>query len=119
MTSIAEAAAAALAAKREQDAAYEADLRDMTISLARKRLTEFFAGTTVDVALLEVVYADADQFVTVVTDQAAEPVHLAVDDDGDVRLVEYTDGAWTRASAVLPTLADLGAILEKKAVDSL
>lgn len=113
MTSIAEAAAQALEARRAADAAFQAELRDLMIETARARLSDFFWDTTVDVNALEVVHADADQFVTVVTDQAVEPVFLAVDDDGDIRLVEYVDGAWTRMSDAIPTLADLGALLER------
>lgn len=116
MTSIAEAAAQALEARRTQEAAYQEELRQLMIDTARQRLADFFYGTTVDVDALEVVHADADQFVTVVTDAAPDPVHLAVSSGSDVYLVELIDGGWTRMSPPLPALADLGAILAKEVV---
>lgn len=113
-TSIAEAAQAALEARQAAEAQFRAELRETMIRLARSRLAEFFAGSGVDVDSLEVVYADADQFVTVLADTAPAPVHLAVSDESDVRLVELIDGGWTRMSEVIPTLADLGALLEQR-----
>ena len=102
MSTIAEAAAAALAAEQAAAAELEQQLTDALVDVVRQTIGTRLAP--LDAAGLEVLHVDLDSDVAVLTDGA---VCLAGNDEGLLHVVADDDG-WTRLSPPLRSLAHLG-----------
>ena len=109
MSTIAEAAAAALAEKKAAEAELAAQMRDALVGVVRATVSQTLAP--LDAADLEVVHVDLDADLVVLTDGT---VSLAGYDRGDIYLVRNQAG-WSKASGRLTSLADLGAALAAQA----
>lgn len=125
MTTIAEAAAAALEAERQKAAAAEVDrqaaaeaarqaaaelerqIRDLLIADGRARLLDL-SGGTINVEALTVEHVDTSNYFAILSDGTAA---LAVYDDGRVFLVAQVNGRWAHPGRAVRTLAELGAAL--------
>ena len=109
MSTIAEAAAAALAAERAEREAFEQQMRDTLVGVVRQTVTDRLAP--LDAAALDVAHVDTTAYIAVLTDGV---ICLAGTDDGEVYLVN-DDAGWTRKSPRLRSLAHLGEVLSGEA----
>ncbi len=108
MSTIAEAAAAALEEARARAAELEQQMRDTLVGIVCQTIATRLAP--LDATTLTVVHVDLDDWLAVLTDGA---VYLAGTDDGRVLLVEDHDG-WTPTSEDLRSLAHLGEVLSRR-----
>lgn len=110
MTTIAEAAAAALAAKQAAEAALAQQMRDALVEVVETTMSQTLAP--LDATGLTVAHVDMAAEMVVLTDGT---VALAGYNQGDIYLVRGAGSTWTRASERLASLADLGAALAAQA----
>lgn len=107
--------------RQTMDAAARQAARDELVAAARVRIGELpapdgtmpLAGKLKDDGKSPAVHVDMGERLVVIDDGTATvSVRELADGTREVRLVELVDGAWTRRSEPVGTLAELGAAIE-------